>query len=106
MDGTVGLDGQADGGIDHDNGEEGKNAKKVHTAVDGRVSDKDSASRSGWTDRFRTENRTGLGPVLPGPRSQSFRILLERLEKTAVLGPVRTGLGPDRDGSPVVLIFL
>jgi hypothetical protein len=31
-----------------------------------------SASRSGSTDRFRTENRSGLGPVLPGPRTRSF----------------------------------
>ena len=38
-----------------------------------------------------------------GPGPSDF--LDERLEKTAVLGPVRTGLEPNRDGSNVAYIF-
>ena len=58
--------------------------------------------------------RTALGPETgpdqdrscqdrgPGPSDS----LDERPEKTAVLGPVQTGLGPIQDGNRVDLIFL
>ena len=53
--------------------------------------------------------QTALGPETgpdqdrgPGPSDS----LDERPEKTAVLGPVKTGLGPIQDGNCVDLIFL
>ena len=64
-----------------------------------------SALRSGPKDHVGPMNRTGPGPVLSGPQSWSFRFFRERPEKTAVLGPVRTGLGPIQDGNRVDLIF-
>ena len=40
------------------------------------------------------------------PWSWSLRFFRERPEKTAVLGPVGTGLGPNRDGRYIALYFL
>ena len=60
-----------------------------------------SALRSGPWDRLGPKN----GPDQdrgPGPSD----LLEERPEKTAVLGPVKTGLGPNRDGENVALTFL
>ena len=58
--------------------------------------------------------RTALGPETGPDQDRSYQdrgpgpsdSLDERPEKTAVLGPVRTGLGPNRDGSNVALHFL
>jgi hypothetical protein len=66
-----------------------------------RSASRTSASRSSPRDRLGPE--TGPDQVRgPGPSDS----LEERPEKTAVLGPVRTGPGPNQDGRRVALNFI
>ena len=65
-----------------------------------------SASRSSPKDRLGPETGPDQDRSCqdrgPGPSD----LLEEGPEKTAVLGPVRSGLGPNRDGNNVVLNFV
>ena len=67
-----------------------------------------SALRSSPWDRLGPKNGPDQDRSCQdrGPGPSPSDLLEERLEKTAVLGLVRTGLGPNRDGNRVDLIFL
>jgi len=64
-----------------------------------------SASRSCSTDQIRTENRIGLYPIQTDHLSWSLQFVRERLEKTVILGQIRTNLELNRNGRHVVLTF-